>query len=61
MVLEVKDLKRNGVFDPISFQVRAGEVLGFAGLMGSGRTEIMRCLFGLDKHPVARSSSTARR
>ena len=50
VVLEVRDLKRNGVFDPISFQVRAGEVLGFAGLMGSGRTEIMRCLFGLDKY-----------
>lgn len=48
-VLDVKDLKRDGVFDPISFSVKAGEVLGFAGLMGAGRTEIMRCLFGLDK------------
>ena len=49
VVLEVKDLYRKGVFEPISFTVRAGEVLGFSGLMGAGRTEIMRCLFGLDK------------
>ncbi|MCL1896328.1 MAG: sugar ABC transporter ATP-binding protein, partial [Clostridiales bacterium] len=49
VVLEVKNLERKGVFEPISFKVRAGEVLGFSGLMGAGRTEIMRCLFGLDK------------
>ena len=48
-VLEVKDLYRKNVFAPISFKVRAGEVLGFSGLMGSGRTEIMRCIYGLDK------------
>ncbi len=49
VVLDVKNLERKGVFAPISFQVRAGEVLGFSGLIGAGRTEIMRCLFGLDK------------
>lgn len=49
VVLEVKNLERHGVFEPISFSVRAGEVLGFSGLIGAGRTEIMRCLFGLDK------------
>ena len=49
VVLEVKNLSRYGVFEPISFTVRAGEVLGFSGLIGAGRTEIMRCLFGLDK------------
>ena len=48
VVLEVKNLKRNGVFEPISFQVRQGEVLGLSGLMGAGRTEIARCLFGMD-------------
>jgi len=48
-ILEVKDLYRKGVFDPISFKVRKGEVLGFSGLMGAGRTEIARCIFGLDK------------
>ena len=49
VVLEVKDLYRKGVFEPISFKVRAGEVIGFSGLIGAGRTEIMRCIFGLDK------------
>jgi len=49
VVLEVKNLYRRGVFEPISFTVREREVLGFSGLIGAGRTEIMRCLFGLDK------------
>ena len=44
----MKNLKRNGVFEPISFQVREGEVLGRFRLMGAGRTEIARCLFGMD-------------
>lgn len=49
VVLEVKNLFRKGVFEPISFKIHEGEILGFMGLMGSGRTEIMRCVFGLDK------------
>lgn len=49
VVLEVKNLERKGVFEPISFTVREGEVLGLSGLMGAGRTEIARCIFGLDK------------
>ena len=49
IVLEVKNLYRKNVFEPISFQVRKGEVLGFSGLIGAGRTEIMRCIFGLDR------------
>jgi len=48
-VLEVKNLYRKKVFEPISFQVHRGEVLGFSGLVGAGRTEIMRCIFGLDR------------
>ncbi|MDR1650997.1 MAG: ATP-binding cassette domain-containing protein [Synergistaceae bacterium] len=48
-VLRVDRLERKGVFEPISFEVRKGEVLGFCGLMGAGRTEIMRCIYGLDR------------
>ncbi len=46
--LSVKDLTRNGVFKPVSFSVRKGEILGFFGLVGSGRTEIMKTIFGSD-------------
>lgn len=49
VVFEVKNLSRKGVFEPVSFTVRSGEVLGISGLMGAGRTEIVRCIFGLDK------------
>lgn len=47
-VLEVRDLCGNGV-DPISFTLRKGEVIGFAGLVGAGRTELARLIFGADK------------
>lgn len=49
IVLEVKEANRKGLFENVSFDVKAGEVLGFSGLMGSGRTEIMRAIFGLDR------------
>ena len=49
VALEVKGLTRKGVFQDISFQLRKGEILGFAGLVGSGRTEIVRAIFGADK------------
>jgi ABC-type sugar transport system ATPase subunit len=48
VVLSVSGLCRRGVFDDINFNVRAGEVVGFAGLVGAGRTEVMRALFGAD-------------
>lgn len=48
VVLEVKNLTTAFVKD-ISFQIRRGEILGFSGLVGSGRTEIMRAIFGVDK------------
>ena len=47
VVLEVKDLVTDYVHD-ISFKLRKGEVLGFAGLIGAGRTELMRAVFGAD-------------
>lgn len=49
VVLEVKNLKAGKMVDDVSFNVRAGEVVGFSGLVGSGRTEIMRAIFGADK------------
>jgi ribose transport system ATP-binding protein len=46
--LSVKNLSQAGMLHDISFEVRAGEVLGIAGLLGSGRTELLRAIFGLD-------------
>ena len=50
VLLEVKHFEQPGVFHDINFNLRKGEILGFAGLMGSGRTEIMRAVFGVDPH-----------
>lgn len=47
--LEVKNLSIKGLFENISFQVRKGEVVGVAGLMGAGRTEVAETLFGYRK------------
>ena len=47
-LLEVKDLKSGQLFEDVTFHVGKGEIVGFAGLVGAGRTEVMRCLFGLD-------------
>jgi len=48
VVLEVEGLAREGVLSPVSLSVRSGEILGVAGLMGSGRTEMARAIFGAD-------------
>ncbi|MEK5255594.1 sugar ABC transporter ATP-binding protein [Paenibacillus sp. FSL F4-0125] len=48
VVLEVKNASKKGQFKNANFTVRAGEIIGFSGLMGSGRTEMMRTLFGLE-------------
>ncbi|HEX8235431.1 MAG TPA: sugar ABC transporter ATP-binding protein [Abditibacteriaceae bacterium] len=49
VLLRVQNLGRAGAFEDVSFEVRAGEIVGIAGLVGSGRSEIARCIFGLDK------------
>ncbi|MEI6388123.1 MAG: sugar ABC transporter ATP-binding protein [Spirochaetota bacterium] len=48
---EVADIGIPGIFEGVSFSVRRGEILGIAGLMGSGRTEVARALFGIT--PIA--------
>ncbi|MCH8215240.1 MAG: sugar ABC transporter ATP-binding protein [Planctomycetes bacterium] len=53
-ILAVKHLSRRGVFQDVSFTLRRGEVLGIAGLMAAGRTEVVRCLFGLDPYDQGR-------
>ncbi len=50
IVMEVKGLTRAGVFSDISFTVSSGEILGFFGLVGAGRSEIMRAIFGADHY-----------
>jgi rhamnose transport system ATP-binding protein len=49
VVLDVKHLSRRGVFEDVNFQLHKGEILGFAGLVGAGRTEVARVLFGIDQ------------
>ena len=47
-VLRVSNLERKGSFHNVSFSLKRGEILGFAGLAGSGRTEVMRAIMGID-------------
>jgi ABC-type sugar transport system ATPase subunit len=48
-VLRVEGLCRDDLLQDISFSLHRGEILGIAGLLGSGRTELLRCLFGADR------------
>lgn len=48
VVLEVKNLNRGRMIKDVNFHLNKGEILGFAGLMGSGRTEVARAIFGAD-------------
>jgi rhamnose transport system ATP-binding protein len=50
VVLEVEHLSRAGVFDDVSFTVRSGQIVCLAGLVGAGRTEIARAVFGVDRY-----------
>ncbi len=49
VVLKVNNLTREGKFENVSFELHKGEVLGIAGMLGSGRTELLKSIFGADK------------
>ncbi|WP_372451098.1 sugar ABC transporter ATP-binding protein [Streptomonospora nanhaiensis] len=53
-VLEVEGLTRAGVFADVSFTVRAGEIVALAGLVGAGRSEVVRAVFGIDRYDSGR-------
>ncbi len=54
VILEATGLTRKGYFEEVSFQLRRGEILGFAGLVGAGRTEVAQALFGIDRLDAGR-------
>jgi rhamnose transport system ATP-binding protein len=60
VVLSVERLTREGVFVDISFEVRAGEVVALAGLVGSGRSEVARAIFGVDRYDAGTVSLKGR-
>ena len=49
-ILRVEHLTQENVFDDISFSLRKGEILGFSGMMGAGRSETLRAIFGIDSY-----------
>lgn len=50
VVLEAENITRNGIINNISFKLHRGEILGFAGLVGSGRTELAEAVFGAERY-----------
>jgi rhamnose transport system ATP-binding protein len=61
IVLSVQRLTREGVFTDVSLEVRAGEVVALAGLVGAGRSEVARAIFGIDKPDAGRVEVDGRR
>ena len=61
VVLSVDGLRRHGVFADVTFQVRAGEIVALAGLVGAGRSEIVRAVFGIDRYDAGEVSVRGRR
>jgi rhamnose transport system ATP-binding protein len=49
-VLDVQGLSRTGIFKDVSFKLRKGEILGFFGLVGAGRSEVMQAIFGIETY-----------
>jgi ribose transport system ATP-binding protein len=56
LLMEVKDLTINGILDKVSFTLRSGEIVGLFGLLGSGRMNVLRALYGLDRHDAGEIS-----
>jgi len=61
VVLEVDRLTREGVFADVSFKVRSGEIVALAGLVGAGRTEVARAIFGIDRWDAGAVEISGRR
>jgi rhamnose transport system ATP-binding protein len=60
-LLTVTRLTREGVFTDVSFDVRAGEIVALAGLVGAGRSEVARAVFGVDRYDAGRVEVAGRR
>jgi rhamnose transport system ATP-binding protein len=60
-VLQVERLTREGVFTDISLDVKAGEIVALAGLVGAGRTEVVRAIFGIDRYDAGSVTLNGRR
>ncbi|MFI2759073.1 sugar ABC transporter ATP-binding protein [Streptomyces echinatus] len=61
VALGVRRLTREGVFTDVSFEVRCGEIVGLAGLVGAGRTEVARAVFGVDRWDAGEVEVAGRR
>jgi rhamnose transport system ATP-binding protein len=61
VVLRAKGLARRGVFADVSFELRRGEIVGLAGFVGSGRSEVARAIFGIDRLDAGELEISGRR
>jgi rhamnose transport system ATP-binding protein len=61
VLLEVRGLTRHGVFSDVSFDVRGGEIVALAGLVGAGRSEVIQAVFGVDRYDSGEVRVSGRR
>jgi rhamnose transport system ATP-binding protein len=61
VVFKAESLRRRGVFSNVSFELRRGEIVGLAGFVGAGRTEVARAIFGIDRIDGGRITVDGRR